>query len=209
MEKSDNQTLMPNELFPCVILFGPPGAGKGTVGRILASAGNHVHLSSGDIFRTLDPESTAGKLFQQYAGKGFLVPDEVTMQIWYHYVCGLIATNRYFPKKQLLLLDGIPRNPAQVKLISKYVKVLAVLVLDMPNTDGLIQRLKKRAIIEKRMDDAEESVLTKRMQVYEKETLEILGSFPQDLKYHCNADQKPLDVLRDVLTKLSSILSYK
>ena len=207
MEKTESQLLTSHELFPCLLLFGPPGAGKGTVGKILAAAGNHVHLSSGDIFRTLDPESPSGRLFQQYAGKGFLVPDEVTMQIWYHYVCGLVATNRYFPKKQLLLLDGIPRNPAQVKLISQYVKIIGVLAFDMPNVEGLIQRLKKRAIIEKRMDDADESVLRKRMQVYEKETHEILSLFPKELCYHCNADQKPLEVLRDVLVKLAGKLS--
>ncbi len=114
------ESLIPqyNELFRSVLIFGPPGSGKGTLGKFLSSAGNHFHLSSGDIFRGLSPESPAGKLYHHYAGKGLLLPDEVTIQIWHHYVNGLIATNRYFPSQQLLLLDGIPpdhpasRSPA-------------------------------------------------------------------------------------------------
>jgi adenylate kinase len=89
------------EPFRTCLIFGPPGSGKGTLGKFLSSAGNHFHLSSGDIFRGLSPESPAGKLYHQYAGKGLLLPDEVTIEIWHHFVHGLIATNRYFPSQQL------------------------------------------------------------------------------------------------------------
>src|SRR5689334_7523772 len=59
-----------------ILIFGPPGAGKGTLGKFLSSAGNHFHLSSGDIFRGLSPESPAGKIYHSYAGKGHLLPDD-------------------------------------------------------------------------------------------------------------------------------------
>ena len=87
----------PTQPFRSVVVFGPPGSGKGTLGKFLSSAGNHFHLSSGDIFRGLSPESPAGQLYHSYASKGLLLPDEVTIQIWLQYVHGLIATNRYFP----------------------------------------------------------------------------------------------------------------
>ena len=99
-----------------VLIFGPPGSGKGTLGKFLSSAGNHFHLSSGDIFRGLSPESPAGQLYHTYASKGLLLPDELTIEIWRHFVDGLIATNRYFPASQLLLLDGIPRTIRQADL---------------------------------------------------------------------------------------------
>ena len=189
-----------------ILLFGPPGAGKGTVGRLLGAAGNHVHLSSGDVFRGLDPESPSGKIYSSYASLGNLVPDEVTIQVWHQYVEGLIATNRYSPKKQLLLLDGIPRTPAQATVLDNYIDVVKVLFLKMPNLDHLIARLKKRAIIEKRQDDAQEEVLKKRMQVYETETISLLQHYPKESISTINADQKPLEVFRDVLVELAHLL---
>lgn len=191
-----------------VLLFGPPGSGKGTQGKFLSSAGNHFHLSSGDIFRGLAPESAAGKLYYSYASKGHLLPDQVTIQIWHHYVDGLIATNRYLPHQQLLLLDGIPRTVKQAEMVDKYLNILGIIVLDTDNFDGLTQRMKRRAMIERRMDDFDEKVLKTRMQVYQKETVKLLKHYPPKLISRFDADQRPLDVLRDILIHLSDLLSH-
>lgn len=196
-----------NQPFRSVLVFGPPGSGKGTLGKFLSSAGNHYHLSSGDIFRGLSPESPAGKLFHNYAGKGLLLPDEVTIQIWNHYVHGLIATNRYFPEQQLLLLDGIPRTVRQANLLDKLIKIEKVIVLSIEDTEELIKRIQRRALIEKRMDDMHTDVLRTRMEVYERDTSKLLDHYPKELIARFNADQKPLDVLRDVLISLSPLLS--
>lgn len=194
--------------FRSILIFGPPGAGKGTLGKFLSSAGNHFHLSSGDIFRGLAPESPAGKLFHAYASKGHLVPDQVTLEIWRHYVEGLVATNRYFPHQQFLLLDGVPRTSHQVELFAPFLKVVHIIVLDTGNYEMLIKRLQRRAIIERRLDDADDAVLRKRMEVYQKETVELLGRYPKELISRFNADQRPLEVLRDVLVKLGGLLSH-
>jgi adenylate kinase len=193
--------------FRAILLFGPPGSGKGTLGKFLSSAGNHCHLSSGDVFRGLSPESPAGKLFHSYAKKGHLLPDDVTIHIWKHYVDGLIATNRYFPEQQFLLLDGIPRTPEQAKILDKYIKVMHIIVLESHNDEELIRRMQRRAIIERRSDDIDEKVLKTRMEVYQNETLELLHHYPSELISRFNADQRPLEVLRDVLIGLSPLLS--
>lgn len=194
------------EPFRSLLLFGPPGAGKGTLGKFLSSAGNHCHLSSGDIFRTLSPESPAGKLYHQYASKGHLLPDAITVEIWHHYVHGLIATNRYFPSQQLLLLDGIPRTPAQVELLNQHVTVERILLLEVSHPDALFKRIQRRAVIEKRHDDLDPTVLRTRFEVYEKETKQVLSRYPAHLITRFNADLKPLEVLRDVLVALSPVL---
>ena len=191
-----------------VLIFGPPGAGKGTLGKFLSSAGNHFHLSSGDIFRGISPESPAGKIYHSYAGKGHLLPDDVTIGIWHHYVEGLIATNRYFPHQQLLLLDGIPRTVTQAKLLEKHVHIMHIIVLEISHVEELIKRLKRRALIEKRMDDFDEEVLRTRMRVYQENTHKLLEHYPADLMTRFNAEQRPLEVLRDVLSKLSHLLSH-
>ena len=195
------------EKLKAVLLFGPPGSGKGTLGKFLSSAGNHFHLSSGDIFRGLSPESPSGKLYHQYASKGHLLPDEVTIEIWHHFVHGLIATNRYFPDQQLLLLDGIPRTLRQAFLLDRYIEVERIIVLEVPEIELLIQRMQRRALIEKRQDDKDPEVLKTRMQVYEKETLELLHHYDPMLISRFNANQRPLEVLRDVLVSLSDLLA--
>lgn len=194
------------EPFRSLLLFGPPGVGKGTLGKFLGSAGGHCHLSTGDIFRTLSPESPAGKLYHQYASKGFLLPDNVAVEIWHHYVHGLIATNRYFPAQQLLLLDGIPRTPTQVDLLARHVVVERILLLEISHPEALIQRIQRRAVMEKRHDDLDPAVLRTRLKVYEEETQRVLTHYPAHLITRFNADLKPLEVLRDVLVALSSIL---
>jgi adenylate kinase len=211
----DIKTLIdsPPRKYRSMLIFGPPGAGKGTLGKFLlgkflSSAGNHFHLSSGDIFRGLSPESPAGKIYHSYAGKGHLVPDDVTMGIWHHYVEGLIATNRYFPHQQLLLLDGLPRTVAQVEMLEKYTETLHLIVLETPNTEALIKRMKRRSLIEGRHDDMDDSILQTRMGVYEKTTQAILKHYPSSLISRFDADQRPLEVLRDVLSKLSHLLSH-
>lgn len=210
MDKQYLKEIIPDDkgALRCILIFGPPGSGKGTLGKFLSSAGNHYHLSSGDIFRGLSPESSAGKLFHRFASKGELVPDEVTIEIWHRYVKGLIATNAYFPHNQYLLLDGLPRTLHQADLIDSHIKVMQVISLEMPNVEGLVARLKRRAVIERRMDDFDESVLKNRMQVYQNETLKLLERYPKELISAFNADQPPLDVLRDVLIKLSDLLTH-
>jgi adenylate kinase len=203
----NSEVLIPSfsEPFRSVLLFGPPGAGKGTLGKFLSSAGNHFHLSSGDIFRGLSPESPPGKLYHNYAGKGLLLPDEATIQIWHIYVNGLIATNRYFPSKQLLLLDGIPRTIRQADLLERHIRVEKIIVLEVANTFELIKRIQRRGLIEKRTDDMDPAVLETRMEIYERDTIKLLKHYPKEILSRFNADQKPLEVLRDVLTGLSGI----
>ena len=193
--------------FQTILIFGPPGSGKGTQGKFLSSAGNHFHLSSGDVFRGLSPDSPAGELYHQYAGDGKLLPDTITLKIWHHYVMGLIATNRYFPDEQLLLLDGIPRTLKQAEILSEYIDVKKVIMLDVKNQDLLIKRMMRRALIEKREDDKKASVLEKRMKIYEKETLQVLSYYPKELIARFDAEKRPLEVLRDILVSLYYVLS--
>jgi len=189
-----------------ILIFGAPGAGKGTIGKLLAGAGTVFHLSSGDMFRGMAPESEMGKLVHKFTSKGHLMPDDVAVEVWHRYVEGLIVTNRYFPHTQTLLLDGIPRTLKQAQALDAYIDVKHILLLDVADEMVLIRRLVKRAVEEKRVDDKEEEVLKTRMEVYRRDTLQVLQHYPNELISRINADQKPLEVFKDILIKIIDII---
>jgi len=151
---------------PAVLIFGPPGSGKGTVGAKLAATTSLKHLSTGDIFRGIAPSSENGKLIASYSSAGKLVPDTATAQIFERFIKGLIDTNKLNPDKDMLLLDGIPRTPDQVDLIKDIVDVKHVFVLEIKDDATIVARLLNRAKIEGRKDDADESIIKNRLVEY-------------------------------------------
>lgn len=191
-----------------VLLFGPPGAGKGTIGSMLCAAGNHYHLSSGQIFRGLPPESESGQMFYEYAQTGQLVPDDITVNIWWRYTKGLIDTNRYYPRQQLLLLDGIPRTADQARMLRDYVDVIHIIVLQLDDESEILRRIKRRAQIEKRMDDADADIIHRRMEEYHEKTRQVLDCYEDSKISSFNAGQLPMEVLRDVLVGCTHVLSH-
>lgn len=193
--------------FSSILLFGPPGAGKALLGKFLASAGSQYYLSSIDIFLKLASYSPAGKLFHSYASRGQLLPDEETVEIWKYYVQGLIATNAYYPESQDLLLDGVPRTLSQAMMLDEYINVRHVIVLEAHNENELLQRVSNRARMEGRFDEIDPSLHKARLETYKEEIAKILPHYSRHLVSHVNAEQRPLEVLRDVLVRLSHVLS--
>jgi len=195
--------------FPTVLLFGPPGAGKGTLGRFLDQANTQRYVSSGAIFRSLDPDSSAGQLYYTYAKKKKLVPDDVTLEIWWHYVQGLIATNRYYPAHQDLLLEGIPRTAHQAQALLQWIEVRHIIVLESSDQDGLYHRMLRRARLEGKLNEMTEKEFQQQFDDYCQEIDAVLRIYPSHLISRVNAEQRSLEVLRDVLVRLSHILSSR
>jgi adenylate kinase len=189
--------------FSSLMIFGPPGSGKGTQSKIIESLflGNLLHLSSGDLFRGLKEDSPEAKLFHQYADHGRLVPDKETIEIWYAYMQGLVQNGSYKPNEQKLLLDGIPRTSLQAEYIQPYINVEKIIVLQIDNLDELAERLMKRAKVFNRKDDVNIDIIKTRMQVYKEETLKVLESYPKDIQIIVNANQEPKDVLKEILNQ--------
>src|SRR5277367_5199384 len=96
-----------------ILLFGAPGSGKGTQGKILVSIPGFYHSACGDVFRTLDLQSEMGRIFWEYSSRGELVPDEFTVKLWKRFIEGMQFINQFRPETEILILDGIPRSLAQ------------------------------------------------------------------------------------------------
>lgn len=189
-----------------ILLFGYPGCGKGTQGVTLAGMPNLVHLAMGDIFRALDKQSATGKEFLSYSSKGLLVPDDLTIRVWREHVDRCIEEGIVVPGYHVLILDGLPRTPSQVQLLSPLIAVLKIIHLKMADQSKLIERLSQRAAKSNRPDDAKESVIRKRIKVYENETLPVLECFDRGLIADINADQPPLAVLGDICGALVPVV---
>jgi adenylate kinase len=190
---------MSTDRFKSLLLFGPPGIGKGTQGALLGAIPGFKHLATGDIFRRLDRNSALGQEFLKYSTKGLLVPDELTMRLWREYVDSLIEHDQYNPATEVLVLDGIPRSRVQAKAIIEHIDVLGIIALTCPDLDVIVKRLGRRAIQQGRPDDADEAVIRRRFGVFADQTTPVLEYFDDDLIHEINAVQRPANVLRDVL----------
>ncbi len=193
------------ERFRCVLLFGPPGVGKGTQGRILGRVPGFFHMASGDMFRAVDADSELGRKFMEFSSKGLLVPDDLTVECWREYMDKQIASGNYDSERDILLLDGIPRSVQQIRLMDDYISVLRVVHLATPDIDLMVKRMKRRAEKENRHDDADESVIRKRFEVYKQETAPLLAIFEPNIVVEIKATAAPVEVLRNILDALTPV----
>jgi adenylate kinase len=194
-----------NMKFRTMLLVGAPGAGKGTQGKILGTIPNFFHCACGDVFRNLTIESELGRIFLRYSGKGKLVPDTYTVRLWRDNITAQTQLGRFDPERDTLVLDGIPRNLHQAKMLQDALDIAAVYNFICPDENQLAERLQRRALRDNRLDDANLEVIKKRLAIFEKETKPILEYYGPELVHTIDSTQSPINVLRDILRVLAKI----
>lgn len=166
-----------------LVLFGPPGAGKGTQAEFLVEKYSLVHISTGDVFRANIKNGTPlGKEAESYIKKGALVPDEITIGMLEAVVEENLATAKGF------IFDGFPRTQAQGEaldafLAKKGLAVSAMLALEVED-EVLVGRLLERGKTSGRADDADESVIRARIAEYYQKTNVLKDFYSAQGKYH-------------------------
>ncbi len=191
--------------YQAVMLVGPPGVGKGTQGKLLAQIPGIFHVSSGDMFRELDINSKCGQIFQEYASVGKLVPDDITIKIWQDYMAAKVRDGIYAPERDLLILDGIPRNIIQAALIDRYITVFKVIFMVCEDREVMFRRIRGRSLKEHRIDDSEEVVVRYRWDLYKRDTEPMIDHYPQELIRIIDADNIASDVLHRILSEIVPI----
>jgi adenylate kinase len=188
-----------------VLLFGAPGSGKGTQGKILGTIPGYYHCACGDVFRNLNADSRLGRIFLEFSSRGALVPDEATVDLWRNNIQANTMLGRFNPERDTLVLDGIPRNAAQAKMLVNTLDVRALLHLTCPDRNKMVERLQRRALRDNRLDDANLDVIRHRLEVYDQETKPVLDFYGPDLVHDINATQTPVEVLSDILRILAKL----
>ncbi|MES2381339.1 MAG: adenylate kinase [Bacteroidota bacterium] len=182
-----------------IVLFGPPGAGKGTQSEKLIAKYNLVHLSTGDIFRAnIKGETELGKLAQSFMNDGKLVPDEVTINM-------LAAELEKTPDAKGFIFDGFPRTQAQAAALdglleSKNSGITLMLALEVEEEE-LKQRLLLRGKASGRPDDQDESIIQKRIDEYNSKTAPVKDFYSAQNKYKGIYGIGEIDAIFNLLCK--------
>ncbi|WGD33742.1 adenylate kinase [Olleya sp. YS] len=165
-----------------LVLFGPPGAGKGTQANFLKEKYDLVHISTGDVFRyNIKNETALGTLAKSYMDKGHLVPDQVTIDM-------LEAEVERNAGAKGFIFDGFPRNETQAKALDKIMdakdsQINAMIALEVED-EVLVQRLLERGKTSGRKDDSDEAIIRNRIQVYYNETAVLKDFYAAQNKYY-------------------------
>ncbi len=165
-----------------LVLFGKPGAGKGTQAEFLKERYNLKHISTGDLFRNnIKNKTELGKLAKSYMDHGDLVPDEVTIKM-------LEDAVRKNPDASGFIFDGFPRTTAQAEALdalleTKNMKIDATIALDAMD-EVLIKRLLERGKISGRTDDQDELKIRNRFEEYSEKTAPLKDYYEAQGKFH-------------------------
>lgn len=158
-----------------LILFGPPGSGKGTQASKLVEKYSLLHISTGDLFRyEMGNDTPLGKEAKSYIEKGELVPDSVTVGM----LRNKVEAN---PDVAGYIFDGFPRTTPQAEALDELLKekdqaVSSLIMLDVPDEE-LVKRLLERGKTSGRKDDADESIIRNRIEVYKSETTPVFDYY--------------------------------
>lgn len=163
-----------------LILFGPPGSGKGTQAENLIEKYGILHISTGDLFRyEMGNNTPLGIKAKEYMAKGELVPDEVTIGM----LKNKVNAN---PDVSGIIFDGFPRTIPQAEALDAFLQeknteVTALVALDVPDEE-LVKRLLNRGKSSGRADDNDEEIIRNRISIYKSETAQVFDYYAQNGK---------------------------
>ena len=185
-----------------LVLFGKPGAGKGTQASFLKAQFNLIHISTGDLFRNhISNQTDLGKLAKSYMDQGDLVPDQVTIDMLENEV-------DQNPQAKGFIFDGFPRTEAQAEaldlfLAKKEMNISATIALEADD-EILIERLLERGKSSGRTDDQDEDKIRNRFEEYNTKTAPLRVYYTNQNKFH---SVNGIGTIEEITTRLTHLIN--
>jgi adenylate kinase len=187
--------------FRTLLLIGPPGAGKGTLGGILGQVPRFFFVSMGALLRSVPPDTETGRQILEEQKSGNLVPSESVVSVWAEYMHQHIGED-FEPDRDTLVLDGLPRNVEQAEMLEPHASIERVIHLVCSHKEILMRRIRNRWASQERRDDADEAVIQRRFDIYREQTEPVFEYYAQTPLSTIDATLTPLRVLCQVAEAL-------
>ncbi len=181
-----------------ILLFGCPGSGKGTQGKLIARNNMFFFFSLGELFRKFKITDSLGKIYQEFASSGKSLPDEYAINICKKALCCNVFLRNFNPIEQILVLDGFPRSYKQYKEMDNFINIKVAIYLLCDNDIALKRILHRKKNKSNRIEDQKKQIILNRINEYRNTIEPLIELIPKEKVVKLNSERSRKEIFKDI-----------